>query len=110
MISNSTEQIQDRREHRRLHVSGAVIFKYAGQYHKGIIENISLGGVCASSPLQLQEGAELALDIPLPNGDVAIVRAEVVRNDPGCAAMKFHWLDDKDRSLLLLKEVIEGEA
>lgn len=75
--------------------------------HKTIIKNISMGGLCASLRHPLQQGAELALDIPLPGGDGVIVRGEVVRSYIGGAAMRFHWLGEDDRSRLLLQEVLD---
>jgi len=105
---SSIGQIQNRRQHRRFHVGGTIILNHTGKHYKARIENISMGGLCTSLPRPLPQGAELALDIPLPGGDVVIVRAEVVRSYIGGAGLRFHWLGEDDRSRLLLQKVLDG--
>lgn len=97
-------ELQERRQHRRSHVGGTVFLDCGGQNIKARIENISLGGLCATAPQALPLGSQLSVDIPLSNGDVVVVRAKVVRSFMGNAAMRFYWLSEDDRSRLLLKE------
>ena len=104
---SSTGQIEDRRQHRRLHVGGRVTLNHAGERYKAFAENISMGGLCTSSDQTLPPGTQLTLDIPLPTGKVVMVPAEVVRSYIGGAAMRFHWLGEDDRSRLLLQEVLD---
>ena len=99
---------ENRRQHQRFHVRGAVYFVYAGRDQKARINNISMGGLSASFPVPLPEGVALALDIPLPVNDAVKVRAEVVRSQSNGAAVRFHWLGEDDRSRLLLQEVLSG--
>lgn len=105
---SNTVEAENRRQHKRYHVGGTVILNHAGRHHKAAVENISMGGICTSSHQVFGQGAQLALDIPLPGGDVAIVRAEVVRSYIGGAAMRFDWSGEDDRSRLLLQEILGG--
>ena len=99
---------QSRRRHRRLRAGGRAVFSYAGGRFRAHIEDISLSGLCAFSFDPPPTGAEVALDIPLYNGDVATARAEVVRSFTQGAAVRFHWQGEDDRSRLLLQKVLVG--
>ena len=103
-----TVQAEDRRQHRRFPVGGTVILNHADRPYQAMVENISMGGLRTSLHRKLPQGAELSIVIPLPGGDTAIVRAEVIRSYIGGVAMHFHWPSDDDRSRLLLKGVLEA--
>ena len=87
---------------RRLHMRGGMLVEHAGRRLHAQIENISMGGVCISLEARLPVGADVALDIPLLDGDPVLVWAEVIYSHPDYTGLRFEWagLDDPGRLLL----------
>jgi excisionase family DNA binding protein len=91
---------------RRLHVRGGLLVDHAGRQIEGQIENVSMGGACVALGVRLPVGADVALDIPLPDGDLVLVRAEVIYSHADYTGLRFEWAGLDDPSRLLLHEAL----
>jgi c-di-GMP-binding flagellar brake protein YcgR len=86
-------EIHERREHKRAEFAAPALLDAARSWHKGLCENISLGGVKVRTDAGLDIGTEVEVYFELPRGVAIETRARVVRTADGELGLAFVGLD-----------------